>query len=382
MQSSQPGSAASQRLSGVAFIPPLRGGSLAYVRDKGTLFEKHYSGPLLRGHQKLELEHEWYKAVTSLAYGRYPNLFPQTFLGELDHESKSSLFIEKLPGVTITKLALQQQLSVPRAEIWFDIATHLLVDVIHPLRMSFGIDAPLEKHYWRRLELAEPSLRNTPELNFLFAEPDIYINGIKSPSLGRLIRLLTSTKSKSILSSSQQVAIHGNFHLDNILISHHGPPSPATVSFIDPRGDLLGPASYDIAKLMTTLHAYYDEIHYDHYLMSVSTVGMQTQVDLKISPAVNELYSRLLGRMKDMIGYYASMSRKSYDQFLHEIVIGELIHIISFTYYHLNRLDFQLSRVKAYCVVACLLGRSVESILDGTFSDSEFFDRRLEIAAP
>jgi hypothetical protein len=219
------------------------------------------------------------------------------------------------------------------------------------------------KYHSQRLSLARKYLRRLPYLAPILDASGILVNGIHCPSVNQFLAWL-DTYSTKIFLSGRAVAMHGNFHLDNILIDKTQSPSKQDVTFIDPRGDFLGSPHYDIAKLLITLEAYYDEIHYDGASVKLRQIGRFCEVGLEVDESCSPIYTQCLLAIKDYLPKFAAIEGLSSSQLLFAIYTCQCIHILSFCFYHAYRIDASPSRIKAFLAIFALLVRRLFQMWD------------------
>lgn len=354
------------------------GGSMSSVEKRGKFLAKSYSGSIHRGHEKLEKEQIWFRLLPSIIKNSKNKMFPETKIDRVDENERkqTTMFIEMIDRITISKCIIFGCLSPELAVEWFSNSIGILFDKLYPLRMAVLRENTFEQYHRQRLIWAEKAFRSHVELSGLFAEETIYINGQQCSGPNSFCDWGQSSFIKECLSSNKLFAIHGNLHFDNILIDSNKTPNRNHITFIDPRGDLVGPLHYDSGKLFTTVHSHYDEIHYDYY--DLEQVGEQNYY-LTISNRFEKHYGLLQESVLNSLSRYAQLQTESYENFLLATMLCEAIHTYSFAAYHLNRKNPNIKRVKAYLLISCLLRKKIENHLtaDAKKLDSYYQTRLL-----
>lgn len=361
----------------------LLGGSLCEVSDVGPLIHKYYKGDISRGHEKIFKEYIWYQLVPDLVRAMYPQILPVAYLGVVrstsvaDDDSlrpQTSLYMQKFERRTLSKLVLVGAIEHTEAVAWLQQALRLLFKVVYPMRSRFGVKNLYEKYHQPRLELAFQGLAQVSRFSSFFEKEDIIVNGQEVPSLRTFLSWVEQDRIKNLLEASCLVAMHGNLHPDNILVADQEAPSSGGITFIDPRGDLLGPLYYDSSKLMTSLHSHYDEIHYGAY--STRRIGSR-EYQIEVSCDFDDIYSAMLEVLADSLTDWAIYSCEDFRRFVQATVICEAIHTASFSFYHLNRIRPDIDRVEAFLVTACCLAALAQKAVLGEPIEG-FYAQRLD----
>ena len=127
-------------------------------------------------------------------------------------------------------------------------------------------------------------------LFFPFFENDIYINGIRYPSLNRIMEMIPDVITKRIIEPTKNefCIIHGDLCFSNILYEH----DYYFIRVIDPRGefgkyDIYGDQRYELAKLMHSIDGKYDFITEDMFSVMVE----DNAISLRITEKADRLYS-------------------------------------------------------------------------------------------
>jgi hypothetical protein len=361
------------------------GGSLCEIIDIGTLVHKLYRGEIYRGHQKLYCEHTWFELVPNQVRKNYPYLFPETFLRSrrgngtalgLDSQSETSLYVQKFDRRALSKLIMSGVLNTSDALAWFNIALELLTEIVYPLRTKTGYQNLYPIYHEPRLKLAVDALRNHDTLRFLFEPHPIIINGTQIPSLHSFVNWLEGNSIKNVLGSKHLVCMHGNLHPDNILIADRLTPTRDGITFIDPRGDILGPLYYDTAKIMTSLHSRYDEIHYGTY--AKKRIGPR-EFEISFTSSADKIYTALLNATRNKMSALADFIKEDKLALLRATLLCQVIHTISFSFYHLKRFNPNIDRVETFLLSACYLAGKAKKLLH---SGEEMYTSRLNFNEP
>ena len=332
----------------------LAGGSLCDLSLRGGLIHKRYAGPIERGHEKLIREQAWFEMVPIALRNTGSPLFPSTSLklGGRGRRRTTTLLVETLDRETMTKAILAGRVDRRRAAGWFRAALDVLFGKIYGMRTARVRNGLAEGNQRQRLALATAGLRSSTSLGDLFGRETIEINGRALAGLPHLLQWASSDTTAALLTQPRLFAIHGNLHFDNILIDPDRAPHPSLVSFIDPRGDLLGALYYDLAKVMTSAHSHYDEIHYNLYTLGRPGPG---RYELHLRPDHEPMYAALLEVATASAARFARYCGQEPDDFVRACLACEVIHTYSLAFYHLKRRHPDLRRVTAYLLIACLL---------------------------
>jgi hypothetical protein len=209
-------------------------------------------------------------------------------------------------------------------------------------------------YHGQRINLARSYLRNIPYLHPILTASRLIVNDKECPSINRFIIWLDEHYSE-VFTSSRLVSIHGNFHLDNILVDCAGPGDESAISFVDPRGDLLGYPHYDLAKVQITLEGYYDELHYKQFSLRSKSVGNSYSFTLEVQPTWHEHYSRCLRQARKWLNVFAEWEEVPAPKFSRIVYVVECIHILSFCFYHAYAPDAYPDRVRAYVAILAIM---------------------------
>jgi hypothetical protein len=340
-------------------IDPLTGGSMSELHERSGWIVKYYAGSIERGHEKLVEEHRWLSAIPQSGRASAAELFPATELVVDPDGRRTELHVRKFERVTISKALLADRLGTEDAVAWFDLAMEALLATVYPLRCAAQRPGAVRDGHRRRLAFAENIFSRIEALQPLLAMPTIRINDEIVPGLGRFAELMIE-KHGRWLDARLAYAVHGNLHFDNILVEPEARPTSERVTLIDPRGDLLGPVHYDTAKLMTSAHSYYDEIHYDRYRLERESGGYR----LAISPFAPKTYDALLQAVRRWTPQFAELDGIGETEALRAMLCCEAIHTYSFAAYHASRSRPNFERVEVYLLIAALLAAQADALID------------------
>ncbi len=332
-------------------IDHLVGGSMSDIRETATWIVKSYSGGLARGHQKLIEEHRWLSSLPRAIHQRSGILFPDSRIVVDSSSAKTELYIRKLPKITISKAIHCNAIDAVQAGEWADCALGLLFAQVYPIRSANTSKNEIVIQHARRLAFARGVFEKNLRFSNLCNKDYIVINGLTVMGLNNIEEQLLN-KFSHFLRPGMTFAIHGNLHFDNILIEPDASPHHDAITFIDPRGDLLGPLHYDSAKLMTSAHSYYDEIHYGYFEISRTENG---EYLFSVRPYQEQSYKTLLEVGRARIIDYAALDKVTVDEMLSATLVCEALHTFSFAAYHASRTSPNHDRVEAYLLIAALL---------------------------
>ena len=343
-----------------------RGGSLSKIIVHTDRVSKIYSGELSRGSEKLKEEYRWFKEFPTSLTLKYPMIVPKVIdFIERDFPggSHAELHLERLHRISMSKSILQGLITPERVLRYLDKSLSFLCKKLYPVRTEAMSAEELYDRYHRdRIAMALEYLRRIPELSSIINAEKIMVNRIECPSVSEFIRWLDDTYSQ-IFINCRVVAMHGNFHPDNLLIKPEYFASYNNITFIDPRGDLLGPAHYDFAKLLLTLEAYYDEINYGLFNVRLKEDGNTTKIAIAIDKKRFDIYSRCIEIIGEYVDLFVQSELCDIERFAPLVGIVECIHMISLCFYHSYRANGSLKITQAYLAIFSLLARrAVEAI--------------------
>ena len=354
-------------------LDDVTGGSLNSIRIDGDCVVKSYSGTLDRGYQKLKAEYAWLQCLP-------PSLI-ESFAQPIQLRDDSSrktieLHLRRLQLTAVTKATLGGTLSAADVGEIVTTSLHFLLERLYPVRSDKWRGFALyESFHHKRITLAKKYLQRIPYMGPVLNCKEIAVNGVSCPSVNQFLLWLDRNHHK-IYADCNVVAIHGNFHLDNILVTIPWSKNEiCEVKYIDPRGDLYGPPHADLAKVFITLEAFYDEIHYGRFTLEHARQGARFAMNLQISSEHDAHYLSGLAAAVSFIERYAHTEGVSVRQFLRAMLVTECIHILSFSFYHAYRADTDPNRIRAFLAVFALLARRLME--DWHRVDLLSFDRRI-----
>ncbi len=355
-------------------IDSLAGGSLCEVLAVGDTVVKRYRGPIARGKEKLIREHEWLCAVPTDVARCYPTLFPRPVkLISNAERGQTELHLTKLNRPTLSKAILSAQLTNVDVAAALQSAFDLLINVVYPMRRgSIESAKGYRSFHADRIALARKYLRRLPYMQPILDANEIIVNEVPCPSLNQFLTWLDA-KNTEIFISRQLCAFHGNFHLDNILYDQSSSdPLSQRLSFIDPRGEMLGFPHYDFSKVLITLEAYYDEIHYGKCAVLGKLRGSAYELQITIASDYDEVYVTGLKVLGQQLQTFAHIEGVNPEQFVRMVLLSECIHILSFCFYHAYNPGTVPNRIRAYVAIWALLCRRLLDGIDSgimSFSD-------------
>lgn len=344
----------------------LAGGSLCEVLAEGGTIIKRYRGPIARGKEKLIREYEWFKAIDPKIALKYPTLFPKALklLSNTEH-GETELHLSRLPRPTLSKAILNREINGNDAAAALSGALDLLIKVVYTMRQ--GNTDPVKgyrSYHAERIALARKHLRRLPYMQPILDASELVVNGAVCPSLNQFLAWLDA-KNTEVFVSSRLCAFHGNFHLDNILYDSQSKDLlDQQLSFIDPRGELLGFAHYDFSKVLITLEGYYDEIHYEQCRVVGKVRGNAYELNLEVSKDYDAVYSAGLEVLLSRLSAFANVEGVSPSTFVRMVLASECVHILSFAFYHAYNPGAIPNRIRAYIAVWALLCRRLFARLD------------------
>lgn len=339
-------------------IDDFAGGSLNEVVAIDDRVIKRYKGSLDRGPEKLREEYQWLSVIPGDLRTRYPLAFPVAlgFHGGSGLEG-TELHVSLIPRTSITKALLRDEITGTTAARYIGLSLRFLEEELYPLRGGSLTPRDLYSRYHAaRIALARKYLRRLPYLAPLLDAGGLRVNGVECPSINEFLSWLDA-HAEDVFVGGRLVAVHGNFHPDNVLIDLNEPPSAQALTFVDPRGDLVGPAHYDLAKLLITLEAYYDEIHYGGFELEARAVGRFFDFHIDIDRSHDAAYQECLKAAAEHLATFAGADGVADDTFLLAVYACEIIHILSFCFYHAYRADTDPNKIRAFLAILALLVR-------------------------
>lgn len=343
----------------MSIVDDFTGGSLNDIIALEDHIIKKYTGSINRGSEKLRAEREWLIAVPTNLREKLPLLFPKIIDFKAEPNLNSTeLHVSRIPRISLSKAILYGLITPEKARLFLDTSLKVLLNELYPIRndkiqpiMGYNL------YHSKRLALARKYLRRLPYMLPILNAARITVNGISCPSINRFLSWLDSN-ARRIFVSRTLVAVHGNFHPDNILIDiNRDNPSNFDISFVDPRGDLVGYPHYDIAKLLITLEGYYDEIHYERYDIDTKVRGNSYDLNLQINEQMSSHHQNCLLSVIKWIDEFTKSEKVTIPQFLWSVYTAECIHILSFCFYHAYGPNAEPNRIRAFIAIFALLAQ-------------------------
>lgn len=335
------------------------GGSLNTVQAVDNCIVKTYKGQIQRGAEKLHNEYNWLLAVPSSVRKEYPLLYPVALkFNQDDTSGLTELQLSRLPRTSLTKAILRNTVTPTKAAQFVKISLQTLKEIQYPIRKgAVEPDLGYQQYHANRIALARKYLCRLPYMKPMLSAAQISVNSISCPSINQFLAWLDANWNK-IFISTELVAFHGNYHPDNILVDpDDSVPNVRSISFIDPRGELLGFPHYDYAKILSALEAYYDEIHYGDFDIAAANRGNSYEIDLKVNETRHKHYQMCLESTAKFAECFSKIERVSKEKFLWLVYAAECIHILSFCFYHAYGPSPDSGRIKAFIATFALLSR-------------------------
>lgn len=326
------------------------GGSLNELHFQPDTVVKSYSGDIPRGYDKLFREYCFLKSLPPHVARWFAR--PVLFVDRADPRL-TELHLRRQPEPAVAKAILRGLLRPAQTRRIVEASLRVLLYDLYPIRRR-NVSGPevYARFHAPRLKSALTGLRRFPAIRDVIDASDLRINGAQCPSTAATVAWIDQ-HARWHFPAARLVAAHGDAHLDNILAATDGPPS---ITFVDPRGELTMPPHYDFAKMAKALRTGYDLVHYGEYELQVATSGTTLRVDLAVDHAYDEHYRTALEVLVAAVPDYAAAERVSPAEFRRVAAIAELVHIISFSYYHANHpRGCDPARVVAYLATAALL---------------------------
>lgn len=335
------------------------GGSLNTTVFRGDEVIKHYGGPLARGHGKLRAEWAYLLALPESVADRFA--VPIEYRERYDPTRETTLILRRHPDPAVAKALLVGGLTPDRTAAIVQELARTLTEDLYPLTrvpMS-GADVYFQYHA-ARLRVVD-DLAAMPALTALCEADAVIVNGVRCPGLRQVVAWLRSDAPRLFRASRVCVRAHLDTHLDNVLASTAG---PLRLVLVDPRGEMHGPPHYDWAKSAKSLRGLYHQIHYGQFESSIETDGGVCTVRLEV-PVSGEVAAACDAGLRALIAAapaYAEAESLSVEDFAVSALVAELVHYISFAYYHANRPEgMDESRVRAYLAIASVLAHRLMS---------------------
>lgn len=349
------------------------GGSLNEVRFEGDRVVKSYSGSLERGYEKLRAEADWLAGLSGSARALFAPL--TDFRESAGPRRVTELHLERVRRIAATKGVLAGTIGGKVVSEVVDRSLSCLLSDLYPIRADkWSGDQVYTVAHRPRILLAKKYLRKLPYVAPFFECSKLEVNGVDCPPVDRFLVWLDG-HAREIFRPANVVAVHGNFHMDNVLVEIPWQQGGG-ITFIDPRGDQLGPPHTDISKLLITLDSYYDEIHYGHFAVSTTRDGSRLRVNLTVHDEFHEVYRAGLRALKGRIADFAACEGVETSQFRRTVFVTQCIHVLSFCFYHAYREVPVVDRVRAYLAICSLLAKRA---MDLSERPSSALDERLSL---
>ncbi|MGE5342328.1 MAG: hypothetical protein ACM3SY_12700 [Candidatus Omnitrophota bacterium] len=340
----------------MASIDEFQGGSLCEIIPCGDKVIKRYSGPLIQGIDSLKRECEWLQALPLTLTEKYPLLVPKVS-NFIDNPGLTELHITRINRISISKAIILERVTSRKVTEHLDTLLLFLKDYIYPTRSEIWDSIRIyEQYHYNRIINSREYLKKIPELSGIIDANQVCVNGIECPSVNQFLKWLENIKS-TIFWGRKLVAIHGNFHFDNVLFDLNCPPSFDNLTLIDPRGDLIGPSHYDFSKLLLSLEAYYDEINYNMFEISVKNHMKEIEISINIDKRHSKTYKDCLPILYKYLDKFADIEGVSKEDFLLSVGVVECIHLLSLCFYHAYRKNTFISRTQAYLAIFSLIAK-------------------------
>lgn len=341
------------------------GGSLTTIIPENGSIIKLYNGPIPRGAEKLIHEYKWLEEIPNKLYDEYPLLFPKPISIESNiAQNNAKITISKIPRISLSKYILEKKIKPKQVMQGFESSMYALLNVVYPLRSGTIRSSDGYYHYHaKRIALARKYLRQLPYFKPMLEAKELIVNGIPCPTINHFLSWLDDNFNK-IFISNKLVAVHANFHFDNILINLTDEIKVNDISFIDPRGDLVGYPHYDFAKILTSIESYYDEIHYNMFELKYDILGNSYSIDISIDSQFSYLYTSCFNSLEKWIDQYSHAEEIDRINFLAMVHTVHCIHILSFTFYHAYQKSSKPDRIRAYISVLGLLCKRLIKLYD------------------
>lgn len=328
------------------------GGSLNSTEFVGDCVIKHYAGPIDRGHQKLIREYAYLRTLPSTAASHFA---PVVAYEDRANPRATTLTLARSPLPAVAKAILSNLVTPGRAGEIVTALARVLLDEVYPVA-SEPCDGPTVYATYHAPRLrAIDALSTLPDLAPFCTARTISVNGRSCPTLRQIAEWLPGYAAEVFSEPRSLVKAHLDAHLDNVL-AEVDPTRPVRIILVDPRGEFTGPPHYDWAKTLKSLRAHYHEIHYGFRTFELSEGDGACSVRLAISPAFVPCMRAGLDALVDTVPAFATAEGVSTATFIKSVLLAELVHVISFAWYHAHRPDGRdTERVLAFLSVASLL---------------------------
>lgn len=357
-----------------------RGGSLNEIYVCENKIIKSYKGDIDRGFEKLRKENDWLNKISHILKDNFPYSLPAVIDFVDDKENNiTELHLEKLPRQSFTKLILlDNNLDLSIFEKKLDTTLSFLIEHLYPIKKekSSPYDIYIVYHA-NRLALARRYFKTIPYISPILNASSLQINNIPCPSVNEFLAWLDA-KAKDIFTSSNLYTYHGNFHLDNVLISNTPDFGMNAITLIDPRGDMLGPAHYDYSKILISLEGYYDEIHYEKFTIDYTKKGKIFSMDIEIDDSKKDYYIKGLNVLLKYLNKFSELESIDAKKFVITTYTSTCIHILSFIFYHAYRETTPPNRIRAFFCLYALFAKKLMDMYNNDIS-IEISNKRLQI---
>lgn len=357
-----------------------RGGSLNEIYVYENKIIKSYKGDIDRGFEKLRKENDWLNKISHILKDKFPYSLPTVIDFVDDKENNiTELHLEKLPRQSFTKLILlDNNLDLSIFERKLDITLTFLIEHLYPIKKAnmSPYDIYIVYHA-NRLALARRYFKTIPYISPILSASSLEINNISCPSINEFLAWLDA-KAKDIFTSSNLFTYHGNFHLDNVLISNTSDFGMNAITLIDPRGDMLGPAHYDYSKILISLEGYYDEIHYEKFNLDYTKKGKIFSMNIDINDDKKDYYIRGLNVLLKYLDKFSKLESTDTKKFIIATYTSACVHILSFIFYHAYRETTPPNRIRAFFCLYALFAKKLMDMYNNDIS-VEISNKRLQI---
>ena len=357
-----------------------RGGSLNEICVCENKIIKSYKGNIDRGFEKLRKENDWLNKISRILKDKFPYSLPLV-LDFIDDKEKNltELHLERLQRQSFTKLILlDNDLDISVFEKKLDITLTFLIENLYPIKKENMPPYDIYVLYHaNRLALARRYFRTIPYISPILDATSLQINNISCPSVNEFLVWLDA-KAKDIFTGSNLYTYHGNFHLDNVLISKEPDFDINAITFIDPRGDMLGPAHYDYSKILISLEGYYDEIHYEKFNLDYTKKGRIFSMNIEIDDDKKDYYIKGLNILLKYLDKFSELENVDKEKFIIATYTSACVHILSFIFYHAYRETTPPNRIRAFFCLYALFAKKLMDMYNNGVS-IEIPNNRLQI---
>ena len=216
----------------------------------------------------------------------------------------------------------------------------------------------VEINHFGRFYSRFSEVKNHPILKKIFDLDTLYIDGVEYKNLKSLVdELQAKTQKTSVFKPQGLIQIHGDLHLQNILVDINSDD----FILVDPRGELVGSdIYYDLGKLWHSVNGLYDLIHTDISSFYESVSGGQAEFISTYGPGSvlknydvlrSNLYNLLEERMSSVdSGWYLKM------------LFNEAMHFSSLFVFHLKGDRKEVRAIMLYVTAVRLLTELLEQM--------------------